>query len=306
MSQEILKKHYYFAYEQLLQSDFDLSVVGLRPVERMLSSNQQPLVVSNMGPLTFNSTYINNQTMLSSSGGYYFKKNIALFRFTSVNEIQVFIDYDQFNSDFVRTLLNYPIACAFYQKEIFSLHASAVAFKGKVIIFPGSALTGKSTIAAYFLKNGGQLITEDTAVIEIHGGKAYVRSSYPFIKLSKFANKELSFSSSDGILLPTDRNRRLGYLLNEKSFASKFAPVDYCIFLEFGDRESVEPIKSSEAVLKLLDSSLNIYPLTRTKQRQLFHWSANIARCLKIFRFRRRKGILLSRFLADFIAENKF
>ena len=244
--------------------------------------------------------------MVSRSDGYYFKKNIALFTFLSGDEIRVFIDFDEFNSDFVRTLLNYPMACAFYQKNIFSLHASAVAFKGKVIIFPGPALTGKSSIAAYFIKNGGHLITEDTAVIEICDGKAYVRSSYPFIKLSKSAANELSFPSCSGICLPTDRNARLGHLLDEKYFAGKSVEIDYCVFLEYSDRESIEPIKSSESILKLFGSSLNIYPLTEIKKRELFHWSASLVRCLKVFRFQRRRGLLLSRFLTKFIVEDKF
>ena len=299
------KTHYYLAYNRLLRSDFDLSPVGLYPVKQKLPLDKQLLRISNAGRLGNDHEYLNNQTMVNSPYGYYYKQNIGLFEFISGDEIRVFIDYLEFDADFVRTLLNYPISCAFYQKNIFSLHASAVAFQGKVIIFPGSALTGKSTIAAYFLKNGGQLVTEDTAVIKIVNNKAYVRSSYPFLKLSESANTELSFSSSRGITLQTDRNQRRGFLLNEKSFSGKLVLVDYCVFLEYGEQESVEPIKLSEATLKLLSSSLNIYSLTETKQKELFHWSADLARCLKIFRFRRRRGIRLSRFLANFIAKDK-
>ena len=300
------KAYYYLAYNRLLKSDFDLSLVGLRPVEQESPLTDQLLIISNAGRLGRGHGYLNNQTMVNSSYGYYYKQNIGLFEFISGDEIRVFIDYLEFDSDFVRTLLNYPISCAFYQKNIFSLHASAVAFRGKVIMFPGSALTGKSTIAAYFLKNGGQLVTEDTAVIKIFNNKAYVRSSYPFLKLSESANTELSFSSTRGIVLQTDRNQRRGFLLNEKSFSGKLVPVDYCVFLEYGEEESVEPFKLSEATLKLLSSSLNIYSLTEIKQKELFHWSANLARCLKIFRFRRRRGIQLSRFLANFISKDKF
>ena len=299
------KAHYYLAYNRLVKSDFDLSPVGLYPVKQKLPLNEQLLIISNAGRLGNDHGYLNNQTMVNSSYGYYYKQNIGLFEFISGDEIRVFIDYLEFDSDFVRTLLNYPISCAFYQKNIFSLHASAVSFQGKVIMFPGSALTGKSTIAAYFLKNGGQLVTEDTAVIKVFNNRAYVRSSYPFLKLSESANTELSFSSSRGIALQTDRNQRRGFLLNEKSFSGKLLPVDYCVFLEYGDQESVEPFKLSDATLKLLSSSLNVYSLTETKQKELFHWSANLARCLKIFRFRRRRGIQLSRFLANFIAKDK-
>ena len=67
----------------------------------------------------------------------------------------------------------------------------------------------------------------------------------------------------------------------------------------------VEPFKLSEATLRLLSSSLNVYSLTETKQKEFFHWGANLARCLKIFRFQRRRGIQLSQFLANFIAKDK-
>lgn len=288
-----------------MRSHFDLSVIGLKLVEKQLYPDQRPLVISNMGELKGDRNYVDNQTMLSSSEGYYFKKNIGLFKSSSGDKINVFIDHSEVDSDFARTLLNYPIACAFYQKKIFSLHASVVTFNNKIIIFPGSALTGKSTIAAYFLKRGGKLITEDTAVIEIQDGRAFVRSSYPFIKLSSSANKVLSFSSSDGILLRTDRNKRLGHILNEKSFCAKRAPIDYCILLEYGDHEAVTPIASSHAILELMRASLNVYPLTEIKQRELFHWSAMVARAIKTFRFYRRRGILLSQFLVDFIEQEK-
>ena len=296
--------YHYFGYGVSLQSDFDLSRVGLRKVKKDPSAFDTPLIVSKEGTLAVGHGYVNNQTAVNTTNGYYYKEKIGLFKFNTGAKIDVLVDCKGSNTDFVRTLLNYPIACSFYQKKIFSLHASAVVFEGKVIIFPGSALTGKSTIAAYFIKNGGQLITEDTAVIEFFDNRAYVRSSYPFIKLSKSANFELSFSSSEGIMLPTDRNERVGYILNDESFSEKIVPIDYCVFLEYSDRESVESLRLTEATLKLLGSSLNIYPLTKIKQRELFHWSANLARCLKIFRFRRRRGILLSRFLADFIIKN--
>ena len=157
---------------------------------------------------------------------------------------------------------------------------------------------------AYFLKNGGKLITEDTAVIEISAGKAYVKSSYPFIKLSTSANIELSFVGSDGITLPTEKNSRKGHLLSNQSFTTALIPIDYCIFLEYSD-QAIETVKPLEALTKLMNSSLNIYPLTTLKKKELFHWSAALARCIKILRFRRRKGIFLSKFLLDFIGVNK-
>ncbi len=278
--------------------------MGLSPLDEKSALHKEPLLISNLGQFQDDGHFVNNQTMVNSSEGYYFKKNIGLFEFVTGNQINVLTDYNEQNTDFARTLLNYPIACAFFQKKLFSLHASAVFFEGKVIMFPGSALTGKSTIAAYFLKNGGQLITEDTATIEVLNNRAYVRSSYPFIKLSKSASTELSFSSANGIPLATDRNARLGYLLDDIFFTRELLPIDYCVFLEFAHSESIIPVKSSDLILKLLGCSMNIYPLSDTKHKELFHWSANLTRCFKSFRFQRRRGIFHSRFLVDFIVDN--
>ena len=178
--------------------------MGLYATGDSCPKTERPLVISNMGQLENCHGYLDNQTRVSSSEGYYFKEKIGLFKFISGDTIEVFTDYDQLDADFVRTLLNYPIACIFYQNKIFSLHASAVEYCGKVIIFPGSSLTGKSTMAAYFLKNGGKLVTEDTAVIEIRQVR-HIKSSYPFLKLSESANNELSFSTSSGIRLPREK-----------------------------------------------------------------------------------------------------
>ena len=110
------KAHYYLAYNRLLKSDFDLTPVGLRPVKQEPPLNEQLLIISNAGRLGSDHRYLNNQTMVNSPYGYYYKQNIGLFEFISGDEIRVFIDYLEFDADFVRTLLNYPISCAFYQK----------------------------------------------------------------------------------------------------------------------------------------------------------------------------------------------
>ena len=100
------KSHYYLAYHRLLKSDFDLSPVGLCPVKQELPLNEQLLIITNAGRLGSDHGYLNNQTMVNSSYGYYYKQNIGLFEFISGDEIRVFIDYLEFDSDFVRTLLN--------------------------------------------------------------------------------------------------------------------------------------------------------------------------------------------------------
>ena len=92
---------YYYSYDCVLQSEFDLSAVGLDPVKKSSYSSRNPLTISNMGRLECDHGYVNNQTMLNSSSGYYFKKNIGLFKFVCGDEIKVFIDYDEFDTDVI-------------------------------------------------------------------------------------------------------------------------------------------------------------------------------------------------------------
>jgi len=193
------------------------------------------LRIKNEGSRNKDREYLDDETFVSKQFGYYFKKGIGLFEFILGKQIKVYPYAEEPSVDFIRTLLNYPIASILYQRGFFSLHASAVQFEGKVYIFPGKSMSGKSSIAAYIIKNGGKLITEDTAVIDVHNGRIKVRSSYPFIKLSPEANNELSFSSDPGFQLPHDKNSRLGYLLKKTNFQTESVYVDYCIFLEFSD-----------------------------------------------------------------------
>ena len=76
-----------------MRSDFDLSPVGLYPVKQKLPLNEQLLIISNAGRLVKDHEYLNNQTMVNSPYGYYYKQNIGLFEFISGDEIRVFIDY---------------------------------------------------------------------------------------------------------------------------------------------------------------------------------------------------------------------
>ena len=291
----------YQAYGLLIKSDFDLSLVGLRPLKLNRSSSAMLRIKKEEGLRVKNREYLDDETSVSKSFGYYFKKGIGLFEFILGKQITVFPDADEPSVDFIRTLLNYPVACILYQRGFFSLHASAVHFGGKVYIFPGKSMSGKSSIAAYIIKNGGKLITEDTAVIDVHNGRIKVRSSYPFIKLSSEANNELSFSSDSGLQLPCDKNSRLGYLLKKTNFQTDSVYVDYCIFLEFSDVTCIDSIKSVELSQNLLRASLNIYPLTPEKHVTLFRWNNTFSKSVKGLCFRRRKTFSSNKVLLNFL-----
>lgn len=50
------------------------------------------------------------------------------------------------------------------------MHAGAVAYKGKGIIFPGDSFVGKSTLVGELLKNGFDYMSDDYAIFDQDGG----------------------------------------------------------------------------------------------------------------------------------------
>ncbi len=65
----------------------------------------------------------------------------------------------------------------------FLLHASAVAFEGKALVFCGVSGAGKSTTAAGFVEKEAQLLTDDLTLIQIIDHQVVVVPAYPQLKL---------------------------------------------------------------------------------------------------------------------------
>ena len=288
----------YPLYNQTIQTQFDLSLLGLIS-ETSYSKSKVPnikIVPSNSAlPSSLNR---NNQTSVNKEYGYYFREGIGFYEFFDGCEMKVTPLTDDFGADFVRILLNYPMSCLLYQQGYFLLHGSAVEFQNKVYLFPGSSLCGKSTIAAYLVKNGGQLITEDTAVIKLTNQGAYIFPSYPLIKLSELANNYIKLSSSTGIRFPLDKNARKGYFLESSSFFQGLAKVDYCIFPEWCPSESkLEKLSFPLSIARLLVASLSTNPLDRLKEKQLLTENTAFLKQVRAYVYQRKQSFSSLEFL---------
>lgn len=234
------------------------------------------------------SKYVDNQTSVNTSYGYYFRDGVAFFEFIQGKEVRVSPLTSDFDEDFVRILLNYPMACLLYQQGYFLLHASAVELFGKTFLFPGPSLSGKSTIAAYLVKNGGKLITEDTAAIQLTDTAAFISPSYPLIKISASANKYIGLAKSEGVYFRQDRNFRRGHFLTSDSFLKGSAKIDFCIFPEWSSSgASLEESNFPASLGKLLGASLSIYPLDRVKEKHLLTANAKFLRMVDIYSYKR-------------------
>ncbi len=282
---------FYRAYGLLIRSDFDLSPLGVECIAPPLTESiglRISLDTDDSQSLAF----VDNQTCVDVFSGYYFRENIALYRFFSGKEIKVLVLAETIDLDFLRVLMNYPIACVMFQRGFLTLHASAVSFHDKVLMFCGQSLSGKSSIAAKFLKYGAKLVTEDSAILKIDRGKVRIMPSYPFIKISSKVNEYIGFCHQNGLELPADKNQRLGYKLNKDQFLSKPIQVDYCFYLDWSeDKAKIEKEDFKNQYKRILQASLNIYPLSREKEKLIFSSTLKFLKNVKTFRYMRQKKL---------------
>lgn len=91
-------------------------------------------------------------------------------------------------------ILGPVMAWILHIREIMTLHASAVRWRGLTVAFLGDKMAGKSTTAAAFIRNGGELITDDLLAFDM------LDPQTPLIQPT-FAQLKLTDQSADSIEL---------------------------------------------------------------------------------------------------------
>lgn len=87
------------------------------------------------------------------------------------------------STEFSSFLLGPVLGILLRMKGLTCLHASAVAFAHRSLVFAGAEGSGKSTAAAIFGKKGHAVLADDIAVVEQLGGVFSVRSGCPILNL---------------------------------------------------------------------------------------------------------------------------
>lgn len=276
---------------KVVDSQVDLSPIGI-PVLKW--EKQQPnvdfTIIVDSRPVKINQ-YKNNQTNVNTEYGYFYKSDVALFEFFEGHTLKISPLSNKFDLDFLRILLNYPVASLMYQLDFFILHACAVEIFNKVYLFAGNTQQGKSTIAAYLIKKGGKLITEDTALMKLSPQGFSIYPSYPLVKISDQANTYIDFHQLRGVEFFSDQNKRRGYFVDSDSFCASPRTVDFCVFPEWNNGTKVmEKLSFIKALPKLMEASLSIYPLTREKEARLLKDNIEFFRRVALFRYGREKS----------------
>lgn len=244
---------YYSLYNLSVESQVNLSNFG---VKALANPNTDSSVIlyfikdKNIQSLK----YINHQTSHNDSYSYYYVEDIALYEVYDGKRI-VIRYANEIDNDLMHTLLNYPFAILFKQRNQYVIHASAVLYNEKVFCFCGQTQSGKSSIASQLIKNGGKLISEDTCVFNYKNEELFLIPSYNFLKISDAVNEYDNDTFSNPIKFKKKSLDRHGYVLDSNKFYSKPKKVDYFIYLEWTEKdESLDQLNLRDSLEMLLSN----------------------------------------------------
>ena len=203
--------------------------------------------------------FLNHQTNTNKDYGYYYIENIALFEIFNGKKIVVKY-FNSIDDDLIHSLLNFPFAILFNQRNQYVIHASSVLFNEKVYCFCGRSQSGKSSLASYLIKMGGSLISEDTCVFDNKDDNFLLLPSYNFLKISDEVNEYKNISFKDPVRFLKKATDRKGYILDIQRFLSKPIKVNYFIYLQWsGEHSNIEQLNNESSLGMLLSNEFITY-----------------------------------------------
>jgi hypothetical protein len=153
-------------------------------------------------------------------------------------------------------LLGSVMAALLHQRGILPLHASAVATSQGALLIGGDSGVGKSTLAAAFLQQGYQLLTDDVSAISYDDqGQIIVFPGYPQQKLWQDTLDEFRLAIGD--LKPIDYYKSKYFVPRHDRFWQTALPIRALYIMS--DYDSQFEIKLLEGISKFQSIGQQIY-----------------------------------------------
>lgn len=196
--------------------------------------------------------------------------------------------------DVVTYLLGPVAGLLLYLRGRTCLHASAIAFRGRALVFVGAAEAGKSTLAAAFARKGYGVLTDDILGLDRDATDISATPGLPRIGLWPPSVENLW---GDADALPRQAppwDKRYLDLVDQGLFQDAPLPVGAVYVL--ADREldailRIEPLVGTEAMLALIANKYVTRISEREQNRRDFVLLSELAASVPIRRITRRDAL---------------
>ena len=159
------------------------------------------------------------------------------------------------SAEFSSFLLGPVLGILLRMRGLTCLHASAVAFAGRSLVFAGAEGSGKSTAAAIFAKNGHAVLADDIAVLDKADGIFSIRSGCPMLNLLSDSADWLKGSKRAGTSNAEAETEKQRIVLDEKRFRfqKEGLPLGAVFVLDSatGAAGTIERLSPREALVSL-------------------------------------------------------
>jgi len=179
-----------------------------------------------------------------------------------------------------------------YQRGWLPMHANAIELNGRAFLVCGDSGTGKSTLAAHFIRRGLRVAGDDVSAIDFAGGGPLARPGVPRVKLWADALDRLGLPKPPEARVLPDNEKYALPIFDQQ--ARTPLPVGGIFILQDGkggEAPRISPLYGAEAVDALMANTYRAsYPGGMGLQGAHFARLAALAAAAPVFDLRRPWG----------------
>ncbi|MGC9375047.1 MAG: hypothetical protein ACP5DQ_08415 [Bacteroidales bacterium] len=291
------KKYRYKAFGLNFMADFE--------IPELLESAENPEVSIRIGKTPAQINTIIKKGVRYQAGKDEFlleTDRIAKFYIKNGNEIIVEPFKQEVDKEVRLFLLGSAFGALFLQRGLLPIHGSAIRFGHSTSIFTGLSGAGKSSIAAWFVQQGYQILADDISVIN---HLLQVEPGFPGMKIWKDVLEKLGISTDSlSSIRPDIQKYKYGV---ESNFCTQSLPVKniFIIYPKNTPGFESEELSGIEKFNALKNNTFR-YRFVEGLQKQQEHFMVinQLIQQVKVYRIKRPQAPVMLKEFADFLLQN--
>jgi hypothetical protein len=185
-------------------------------------------------------------------------------------------------------LLAPALSFALLKQGIEPLHATTLVIDGQAIGLLGDSGYGKSSLAAWFVRSGSRLLTDDLQVMAQHKGRLMAYPGPPRLKLSRSVAERI-LRARHGVSLHSAFAPKLVITLTARQSCNQPVPLRALYVLGApsrvaGTRIILTKLSPRRAFIELVRNTFNTKVIDRARMERQVSWCAQVASRLPVTR----------------------